>query len=100
MPIIRLPGTVSRPAETMVKQMDLISSIRVSCISRTSLVNVLSFNFASGSLRMLPVMQGLSDPSSICFFNLLSRNVRYLSLRSRYSDGWLLALGRRRMSGI
>jgi len=26
MPMMRFPGTVSRPAETMVKQMDLISS--------------------------------------------------------------------------
>ncbi len=85
MPMIRFPGTVSRPADTMVRQILLISSV---------------LSFADGSLRILPVMHGLSVPVSIFFLSLLRRKERYLSRRSLYSFGPLLLDGQRRMSGM
>lgn len=41
MPMTKLPGTVSKPAETMVRQMDLISAERrLKCISFYQIVRL------------------------------------------------------------
>ena len=58
---MRFPGTVSRPADTIVKQIDLISAAHlVSEFHVQGTFDPPSFSFAPGSFRILPVMQGLS----------------------------------------
>src|SRR3981081_2154469 len=95
MPMMRFPGTVSRPAETIVRQMEWISTIYGQPkVTNQKEENSLSVNLASGSFKIFPVIHGLSVPSSICFFNLFNKKFMYLSLLPPHSLASSLDLGR------
>lgn len=101
MPIMRFPGTVPRPAETIVKQIDLISAAL--CVSEYRVLlrySSPSLSFASGSLRILPVIQGLSSPLAIFSSSISKSKVRYLSLLNRYSCASVFRLGHNRKKGM
>jgi hypothetical protein len=71
--MLMFPGSVSRPAATMVRQIDWSSAVGLleGRIHGAGLSLLLSLSLASGSFNTLPVMHGLSVPSSILCFSLL-----------------------------